>query len=234
MNVVAKNIKYIRESANLSQQELAERIIVTRQTISNWERGVSQPDIEIMERIALALEVDVRDLIYGQQPATTFAKTRPIRIRRTILLGILWLIALGILPFLLPELYCDKFDSHLYSYWIGRSIIFLAIYGLGGALALSLLSIWGDFHIKRKGVRGLLLAVGFSIILLYPVLLFATSWTTFHVWIWENPFIFVFAGVFLFCGFFRGPVSDDLLKDLKQSIWKRLFYKIKRVFARFC
>lgn len=32
----------LRKSQNLSQEELAEKLYVSRQTISNWERGVSQ------------------------------------------------------------------------------------------------------------------------------------------------------------------------------------------------
>lgn len=42
MNVIGKNLKKYREKAGLSQQELAKHMAVTRQTISNWERGVSQ------------------------------------------------------------------------------------------------------------------------------------------------------------------------------------------------
>lgn len=37
-----KQIKKYRRMMNLSQEELAERVYVTRQTISNWETGVSQ------------------------------------------------------------------------------------------------------------------------------------------------------------------------------------------------
>ena len=38
-------IKKYRKSLNLSQEELAEKVYVTRQTISNWENGKSFPDI---------------------------------------------------------------------------------------------------------------------------------------------------------------------------------------------
>lgn len=37
-----KQIKKYRRMMNLSQEDLAERVYVTRQTISNWETGVSQ------------------------------------------------------------------------------------------------------------------------------------------------------------------------------------------------
>ena len=38
-------IKKYRTELNLSQEELAEKVYVTRQTISNWETGKSYPDI---------------------------------------------------------------------------------------------------------------------------------------------------------------------------------------------
>lgn len=38
-------IKKYRTKLNLSQEELAEKVYVTRQTISNWETGKSYPDI---------------------------------------------------------------------------------------------------------------------------------------------------------------------------------------------
>ncbi len=41
MEQIAKNIKQYRKKSNLSQQDLADRLHVSRQTVSNWERGGS-------------------------------------------------------------------------------------------------------------------------------------------------------------------------------------------------
>ena len=38
---IGKNIRKLRTAAGLTQDQLAERLFVTRQTVSNWERGVS-------------------------------------------------------------------------------------------------------------------------------------------------------------------------------------------------
>lgn len=64
---VGKNIKKLRTSLNLTQDQLAERINTTRQTISNYETGKSQPDIETLQTIATALDTDINSLIYGLQ-----------------------------------------------------------------------------------------------------------------------------------------------------------------------
>ena len=55
-----------RKRAGLSQEALAERLHVTRQTISNWEGGKSLRDIESLKNLAEALEVPVERLLYGE------------------------------------------------------------------------------------------------------------------------------------------------------------------------
>lgn len=62
---VGKNIKKIRKEKNLTQDQLAERLHCTRQTISNYENGKSEPDIDLLIEIASILAVEVTDLIYG-------------------------------------------------------------------------------------------------------------------------------------------------------------------------
>lgn len=65
MAEVGKNIKKIRKEQNLTQDDLAERLHCTRQTISNYENGKSEPNIALLVEIANVLEVEVNDLIYG-------------------------------------------------------------------------------------------------------------------------------------------------------------------------
>lgn len=62
---VGKNIKKIRKDKALTQDDLAERLHCTRQTISNYENGKSEPGIDLLIEIAEVLGVEVDDLIYG-------------------------------------------------------------------------------------------------------------------------------------------------------------------------
>ena len=62
--VVGGRIRTERKRAGLSQDQLAERLHVTRQTMSNWEGGNSQPDIESLTALAEALAVPIERLIY--------------------------------------------------------------------------------------------------------------------------------------------------------------------------
>lgn len=63
--MVGKNIKKARKEKELSQEQLAERLNVTRQAVSNWECGKTEPDIETLQRLSEVLEVSVEELIYG-------------------------------------------------------------------------------------------------------------------------------------------------------------------------
>ncbi|CQR23965.1 transcriptional regulator [Streptococcus varani] len=55
----------LRKEKNLSQEELAEKLYVSRQTISNWERGKTYPDIHSLLLIATYFDVSLNNLIKG-------------------------------------------------------------------------------------------------------------------------------------------------------------------------
>ncbi len=65
MNAVSKNIKKLRLLKRLTQEDMADRLFVTRQTVSNWETGKSQPDIDTLIKIAETFHTDTSVLIYG-------------------------------------------------------------------------------------------------------------------------------------------------------------------------
>ncbi|MCM1047295.1 MAG: helix-turn-helix domain-containing protein [Clostridiales bacterium] len=58
-----ENIKAIRKSKGLSQEELALKLNVVRQTISKWENGLSVPDSEMLLAISEVLETPVSVLL---------------------------------------------------------------------------------------------------------------------------------------------------------------------------
>lgn len=58
-----ENIKTIRKSKGLSQEELAIKLNVVRQTISKWEQGLSVPDSDMLISISEALETSVSTLL---------------------------------------------------------------------------------------------------------------------------------------------------------------------------
>ena len=61
--MLKENIKTIRKSKGLSQEELAVKLNVVRQTISKWEQGLSVPDSEMLVTISEVLETPVSTLL---------------------------------------------------------------------------------------------------------------------------------------------------------------------------
>ena len=62
---VGKQIQHYRKEKNLSQDELAEIIFVSRQSISNWERGATYPDIQNLLLLSKVFEVSLDKLVKG-------------------------------------------------------------------------------------------------------------------------------------------------------------------------
>ncbi len=60
---ISKNIRKLRMKRDLSQEQLAEQIGVTRQTISSWERGASFPDLGMLEKLTSALGTNLQHLL---------------------------------------------------------------------------------------------------------------------------------------------------------------------------
>ena len=59
----SENLKTLRKQKGFSQEELATRLHVVRQTISKWEKNLSVPDADTLIRLAEILEVSVSELL---------------------------------------------------------------------------------------------------------------------------------------------------------------------------
>lgn len=60
-----ENLKTLRKNKGFTQEELAARLNVVRQTVSKWEKGQSVPDSEMLVRLAEIFEVPVSHLLGG-------------------------------------------------------------------------------------------------------------------------------------------------------------------------
>lgn len=64
-----QNIKAARKNKGFTQEDLANRLHVTRQTISKWEKGYSVPDADMLTKLAEELEVSVSELLGADEIA---------------------------------------------------------------------------------------------------------------------------------------------------------------------
>ena len=62
---LGKQIKKHRQEAHLSQEELANRVYVSRQTISNWENDKSYPDVNSLVLLSEIFQISLDKLIKG-------------------------------------------------------------------------------------------------------------------------------------------------------------------------
>ena len=124
---IGKQIQQRRVAANISQEELADRLYVTRQTLSNWETGKTYPDINSLLRLSDLFHVSLDELVKGDlQTMEEKIKQEDIaRFRRenNILKGMLALCGVSFLVWLLwnetvGQVLC----------WISMAAVFLCAY----------------------------------------------------------------------------------------------------------
>ena len=108
MRDISKNIRWARTKQNMTQEDLAQALFVTRQTVSNYETGKSRPDVDTLLQLAQVLETDVNTLIYGPP----VPENRRQAVKWLILSGVLLaLLAVGYMALFL--LY-KKYEMRLY------------------------------------------------------------------------------------------------------------------------
>ncbi len=65
MHAINENLKLLRQASGMTQAEVADAISVTRQTVSSYESGRTQPDLETLKRLAEVYRADLHDVLYG-------------------------------------------------------------------------------------------------------------------------------------------------------------------------
>lgn len=83
---LADNIVTLRKKHGLSQEQFAEKISVSRQTVSNWERGIAVPDVETINLIAKLFDTDLSAIVNGENSGTEKQKDT-LRCRTALLLA---------------------------------------------------------------------------------------------------------------------------------------------------
>lgn len=106
---IGKKLKNARIEAGLTQEKVAEKIDVSRQTISNWENEKSYPDIISVIALSDLYSVSLDELLKGDQKmaehleeSTNVVKSNK-KLTGAILLNIILMILLIALNMLLPE-----------------------------------------------------------------------------------------------------------------------------------
>lgn len=100
-----RTLKERRSQLDLTQQEVAKKLYISRQTISNWENGKSYPDLDMLIKISDVYHVSIDSLLKGDQELKKSLDTQKVE---SILLPMEYIplllnIATAILTFLVPK-----------------------------------------------------------------------------------------------------------------------------------
>ena len=122
-----KQIKKYRTEANLSQEELAEKIFVSRQTISNWENNKNYPDIKSLVLMSEVFQVSLDNLIKGdlERMKKEIDAQEYLRFQKDSSIFAVFLIAMLVLPVPLVTLWK----------W-GGLVLYLILYAIGMVFAI--------------------------------------------------------------------------------------------------
>lgn len=104
MTKISKNIKRLRNARNISQEALAEKLFISRQAVSSWENDRTQPDIEMIGKLAEVFNVSIEELIYGEKRKIELENEEPKQNNKLLIiifsiLGSLF-VAVGIIFFI--------------------------------------------------------------------------------------------------------------------------------------
>ena len=140
MNRIGKNIKKARSEKGYTQEQLAQKLCVTRNTISNYETGHSNPDIEMLQMLAEALKTDPNTLIYGEKKEQSADQTW----RKEILKRVIWLVIAGLIIMISAsliqyggEIAKDTLQVPMWSPWL-NSVAYPIAYMIIGSQIMAL------------------------------------------------------------------------------------------------
>lgn len=140
--MLQENIYTLRRKAGLSQEQLAERLEVTRQTISKWEGGHSVPDLEKLQAMAAVFGVTLDELTGMELPVPRQQAPKPGKIGLTLCIaGAVGLVVLAVLSTAAPQAVDHLNES---------SMVTVNGSGLLMCLAAAVMALGGWLLLKRK------------------------------------------------------------------------------------
>lgn len=94
---LADRIQQLRKQNSLSQEQLADKLHVSRQAVSKWESAQSQPDLDKILAMSELFQVSTDYLLKGVQPELTVRPKKDLAlVSRVLYLGTLFFLAIGL------------------------------------------------------------------------------------------------------------------------------------------
>ena len=165
MKDIAYRIKQLRAQSGMTQEQLAEKLHVTRQAVSNWETKKNRPDIETLEAAAEVFSIDLMQLLYGS------SKKKP---EKSVVIQAVIFAAASVSAVILYFLVIPaavKSDRYNYDF-TAVYILTFAVNLLSGCFlpfVFSIISLWADIKLRRRNIKILCLTAGAAAAVLFLI-----------------------------------------------------------------
>ena len=63
---IGKKIAFFRKKANMTQEQLGEKLNISGKTVSKWERGITLPDVIMIKKICEVLKINLDDILINK------------------------------------------------------------------------------------------------------------------------------------------------------------------------
>ena len=141
---IGEFLKTLRKDKKLTQEELADKMNVSRRTVSRWETGSNLPDLSILVELADLYDVDMREIFNGERKEETVDKD----LKETMLMA------------------ADYTDDHMKKVMKRMQLMFIGA-TVCGALYIILLFFGPNIDTGLYGMlNGLLLGIMFGMLIL--------------------------------------------------------------------
>ena len=108
---IGKYIKFLKERNNLTQEELAKKVPVTREAVSKWEAGRRIPDIETLIILSKIFNLSIESLLSGEESNNAVVNLYKDNIKLHKKVGILLLVTILIIITFLIYYFFNNYNS---------------------------------------------------------------------------------------------------------------------------
>ncbi len=109
-----KKLKFLREKRGYTQEELAFKLNISRQSVSKWENGINEPDIETIKKICDILDCSLKELLDDNNKIIT---TKEMRVNKRETQLFYWNISIFILSILICLVFIRAMNKEVIIHW---------------------------------------------------------------------------------------------------------------------
>lgn len=219
MTSVGKNLKNIRKKNDLTQDELAEKLSVTRQAVSNWENGKTEPDIETLTKIAQIFDISIDELVDGIPKGIKELRGKKSHLYIGIGFTVFYVIS-SLLMIIFEKPLHDYVNSTYDVFYSAFSVLVwkpLTVFSAGIGIS-ALISYISGLYMENKNLRiaflifGLVISVCTSGFMIFQFLGFQifqnltalhSIFINYYVFLCEHTILHIFGAVLIFFGIAR-------------------------------